>query len=226
MGNTSVKKKENVQKRNRGLIVYSNNSQDSSSNGAKEQKSIEQGTRSYEAYKSQLENAVGRTDDDFHDEVDDHDEDYTSGSSMSEIDDAYEDAHKKFNRRRFDIQSAKRRQDKSIEHVLSAGLGHSVDVDGGFMSSHSLPGVSSTDELYNDSVLVRNYAEDVIDDYGADIKKAVSGYKKKSANTSRDSEFVDVDGDGNIDYIIKDDSVESEEEYVPKSLQKLASYLN
>ena len=53
MGNTSVKKKKNVQKRNRGLIVYSNNSQDSSSNGAKEQKSIEQGTRSYEAYKSQ-----------------------------------------------------------------------------------------------------------------------------------------------------------------------------
>lgn len=226
MGNTSVKRKKNVQKRNRGLVVYSNNSQDSSSNGAKEQKSIEQGTRSYAAYKSQLESAVGKVDDDSHDGLDEYDDDYTSGSSMSEIDDAYEDAHKKFNRRRFDIQSAKRRQDKSIEHVLSAGLGHSVDVDGGFMSSHSLPGVSSTDELYNDGVLVRSYAEDVIDDYGADIKKAVSGYKKRSINASRDSESVDIDGDGNIDYTIKDDSVESEEGYVPKSLQKLVSYLD
>ena len=89
--------------------------------------------------------------------------------------------------RKFRLQRSKSRENKEIQKIVSDGLGHKVDIEGGFLGSYGLPCVSNSDELYDDGLNEKEYKEAVIRDYA------------KAAESVREVPKVDTNGDGKVD---------------------------
>lgn len=172
-------------RRRRKSKVYYNNETDTWSNDSGEQPYLMPGTESYEAYQaSLLEKENQKNGDEFHDDLERTNESLRASQlkKSKKIDDAFNVGNRKFRRQR-----SKARKNKEIEKILSEGLGHKVDIEGGLLGHYGLPCISNSEELYDDSLDAREYENAVIKEY------------EKEAKAIRDVPNVDVNGDGKVD---------------------------
>lgn len=152
--------------------VYYNSGTDTWSDDAREQLSLIPGTSTYENYiESRKEASVDEPDDEFHEELEIHNEDYRENQIEKEKDIEVHNVGKRKYRRYMskDVQS------KDTIKIAENGLDRHV-------SKHDL-----NDELFDDGVSGDVYKKEVLRDYKHEFEK-----KREIPN-------VDSDHDGDID---------------------------
>lgn len=192
-------------RRKRAVKVYYNSDTDTWTNDSHEEPYLMPGTEAYEAYQKTLaENSASQKDDEFHEKLEDRNEDLRKEQLAKEasLDHAYEVANRKFRRR-----MSKERQNKEIQNIVSDGLGSGIDISGGVLTKVGVHGVdtSNQDELYDDGIDADHYKKAVISEYKGELNEAM-----------REVPNVDTNGDGEID----SDDVE-----VTPGMRRMARYM-
>ena len=174
-----------ARKKRRPKVFY-NGAVDTWSNDSMNEPYLMPGTEAYAAYQESLKKQVGE-------DVDDElgktpDEDISPDNKQEEEQYDATDVGLDVAKRKFRRQQSKASQDKEIQHIVSEGLGKSVDISGGVAGEYGLPGISNSDELYDDGIDADSYKHEVIKDY-----------RKQLDSVERETPTIDTDGDGKSD---------------------------